>query len=63
MKSAQDIGMYRHPFEVMSLMNLQDKSEIYKTKLCQITRFDPLKNLGPFVLDFSFEPTVHLGIH
>jgi len=63
MKSAQDIGMYRNPLEVLFLLNLQVKLEIYTTKLCQITRFDPLTNLGPSVLDLSFEPTIHLGIH
>jgi len=63
MKSALDFSMYKNPFEFLFLLNLQAKSEFYKTKLCQITRFDPLKNLGPFALNFSFEPIIHLGIH
>jgi len=54
MKSALEFGMYK---------NHLDESEFRKTKLCQITRFDPLKFLGPSVLYLSFEPTIHLGIH
>jgi len=62
MKSTLDFDMYRNPLEVLSLLNLQAKSEFCKTKLCQITRFDPLKILGPSVLELSFEPIIHLRI-
>jgi len=63
MKPTLEFGMYKNPLEVLSLLNLPVNSKFCKTKLCQITRFDPLENLGPSVLDLSFEPIIHIGIH
>ena len=34
-----------------------------KKEAYQITRSDPLKNLGPFMLDLSLEPLILIGIH
>jgi len=41
-----------------SMCNQSPAKRIY-----QITRFDPLKNLGPFMLDLSSKPLIFLGIH